>query len=100
RVEVGPDHAVPHSQWLASRVAIDALAQPMDGSGHLVPQDLRQWPAELREIELTPPLVQVRSANIGHRHFDDHGTWLRVRHRVRGDLHRLARAVKPGDPTF
>ena len=60
---------------------VDALAEGVDPAGHLVPEDLRVRPPELRDVELAAPLVQVRAADVGQGRLDDDRAGLGLRDR-------------------
>jgi len=61
-------------------------------------QDLRVRSPESREVELTPPLVQIRSADVGQGHLDHDRTRLGIHHRILPDLHRLTLPVERCHP--
>jgi hypothetical protein len=69
----------------------------MDPPGHLVPEDLRIRPPELRHVELAAPLVKIGPTDVRQRCLDHDRARLGIRDRVLVDDHRLAGAVERRD---
>lgn len=94
RKEVSEDDPITHAQPPTVRIKAHAFAQRRDAPGTFVALVDRQRSAPPGRIEVTPPCVQVGTADVGERHAHDRCAWFRIRHRIFFDFERYADAME------
>src|SRR5205823_12215000 len=99
RREVLVGDAVANGKWLSAPIGGDAVAQCVDGAGHLVTDDAAVVAGHTGQRAVAPPDVEVGSADVGSCHANDDGAWFRFGDGEVDELHRLAWSEEKGGPT-
>ena len=99
-VEVAEDDAVAVAHGLAGRVGGHTLAQAEDLADALVAEGIGHLEAAANQVGVAAPVVQVRPADVGEAHLEDHGPGARVRDREAEKREGLLDPVEYGHDTF
>ncbi len=99
-VEVTEDDAVAFTHRLSGRIRGDAGAQAEDLADALVAEGIGHFEAAADQVGVAAPVVQVRAADVGEVHLEDHGAGRRIGNRVAQEGEGLLDSVEYGHDTF
>lgn len=99
-IEVAEDDAVALADRLAGGVGGDSGAQAEDFADALVAEGVGHFEAAADQVGVAAPVVQVRPADVGEPHLEDHGACARLGNREAEKCEGLLDPVEYGHDTF
>ncbi len=99
-VEVTEDDAIALAHGLSGRVGGHTLAKAEDIADALVAEGIGHFEAAAHQVGVAAPVVQVRPADVGEPHLEDHGACARLGNREAEKCEGLLDPVEYGHDTF